>query len=54
MRWQDLIETARLLTTTPHPNTQPLQVVSQFEIEAGSSEVAIWDLPGLDRYHILH
>ena len=25
MRWQDLIATARLLTTTPHPNTQPLQ-----------------------------
>lgn len=25
MRWHDLIETARLLTTTPHPNTQPLQ-----------------------------
>ena len=25
MRWQDLIATARLLTTAPHPNTQPLQ-----------------------------
>ena len=25
MRWQDLIETSRLLTTTPHPNTLPLQ-----------------------------
>ena len=25
MRWQDLISTSRLLTTTPHPNTQPLQ-----------------------------
>ena len=25
MRWQDLIATARLLTTTPHPDTQPLQ-----------------------------
>ena len=25
MRWEDLIATARLLTTTPHPNTQPLQ-----------------------------
>ena len=25
MRWQDLIATSRLLTTTPHPNTQPLQ-----------------------------
>ena len=24
MRWQDLIATARLLTTTSHPNTQPL------------------------------
>ena len=25
MRWQDLIATARLLATTLHPNTQPLQ-----------------------------
>ena len=25
MRWQDLIATSRLLTTAPHPNTQPLQ-----------------------------
>ena len=25
MRWQDLIATSRLLTTTPHPNTLPLQ-----------------------------
>jgi len=25
MRWQDLIAAARLLTTSPHPNTQPLQ-----------------------------
>ena len=25
MSWQDLIATSRLLTTTPHPNTQPLQ-----------------------------
>ena len=25
MRWQDLISASRLLTTTPHPNTQPLQ-----------------------------
>ena len=25
MRWQDLIATSRLLTTTPYPNTQPLQ-----------------------------
>ena len=25
MRWQDLIAAARLLTTAPHPNTQPLQ-----------------------------
>ena len=24
MSWQDLIATSRLLTTTPHPNTQPL------------------------------
>ena len=24
MRWQDLITTARLLATAPHPNTQPL------------------------------
>lgn len=24
MRWQDLIATAHLLTTTPHPNTHPL------------------------------
>ena len=25
MRWQDLIATSRLLTTTPYANTQPLQ-----------------------------
>ena len=25
MDWQDLIVTSRLLTTTPYPNTQPLQ-----------------------------
>ena len=25
MRWQDFIATARLLTTTPHTNAQPLQ-----------------------------
>ena len=30
MRWQDLVATSRLLITTPHPNTQPLQDLGLF------------------------